>query len=691
MSRDQTSDTQRRDTSAPAVDAPVETAPAGTQFVSTGPIPPVETAAGKPAPSASDRAFGQGVQALEAMLGKGKPKPEDVATLIDAHRDEHDQMLAVVQQQLGEGFADTVRADLHKLRASIANKEVVAGDPADPKSGYFDASAQLGGAKWKTAGGGFTGTANKDGLDTSVILDPKDTLHANIKSNKSGTVDWLRDGKTEGELYGHYNSSKDEELGLRRTQDVAGGSLTEGIHHQVGGGSTTDEAYADYKRGNLDAHADAGLKDGKAAGSLTATDKLKHDSLSGSISHDGKGTNADLKDTHDFGGGTTANAEVADKNGKWSETASVDHKTKHDDLAANVTHDAKGLTGNVTDKHDFGGGTTTSGQLSVQDGKLAETASVEHKTKHDDLTANVTHDAKGVSGNVTDKHDFGNGITTTGSVTDKDGQWSENASVAHKTKTDDLKASVAHDSKGTTVDASDQHDWGNGLSTNAVLHHDNASTTGSLAGTYKTKHDTFDASVTRDKADTKLHADGTEQLTPALSLTQKLDETIPDQGKPQTTFDLGEKYRTGKVIEGVDVEGGRGTQNYLKGTGSIDAQLAPNLYGSAWGSYAYQEGHQNTAQVGGSLTFTQNEKEALTLAGVIDQHGRLETRLQLDVFKDKINSIDALDQHKKDAMVSLFVSYSTDTGARTLDDRFGAPDYETNRGNEVTAGIKIRF
>src|SRR5690242_17843541 len=157
MSRDQTSEPQRRDTQAPAAAAPTETASAGTQFVQSGPIPPVETAGGKPAPSASDRAFGQGVQALEAMIGKGKPKPEDVVTLIDAHRDEHDQMLAVVQDKLGQAFADTVRTDLGKLRASIANKEVVAGDPGDPKSGYFDASAQLGGAKWKTAGGGFTG------------------------------------------------------------------------------------------------------------------------------------------------------------------------------------------------------------------------------------------------------------------------------------------------------------------------------------------------------------------------------------------------------------------------------------------------------------------------------------------------------------------------------------------------------
>ncbi|MBV8757533.1 MAG: hypothetical protein JO257_09670, partial [Deltaproteobacteria bacterium] len=78
---------------------------------------------------------------------------------------------------------------------------------------------------------------------------------------------------------------------------------------------------------------------------------------------------------------------------------------------------------------------------------------------------------------------------------------------------------------------------------------------------------------------------------------------------------------------------------------------------------------------------------------VVDQHGRFETRLQLDVFKDRINSISALDQHKKDAMVSLFVSYSQQVGSqRMLDDRFGAPQLATpNNASQVMAGIRIRF
>ncbi|HSD86682.1 MAG TPA: hypothetical protein VLB44_04180, partial [Kofleriaceae bacterium] len=122
-----------------------------------------------------------------------------------------------------------------------------------------------------------------------------------------------------------------------------------------------------------------------------------------------------------------------------------------------------------------------------------------------------------------------------------------------------------------------------------------------------------------------------------------------------------------------------------------DAKLAPKLYGGVWGSSEIQSGQHATAQMGANLTFTTTEKTALTLAGVLDEHGRVETRLQYDIFKDKINSISDLDQHKKDAMLSLFVSYSQGSGQHMLDQRFGAPQIEQNVGSQVTAGIKIRF
>ena len=556
MAREQKSYLERPEADVPALDAPIETAGADTQYVLSGKLPPVDTTVSTPAPTASERAYGKGMLALEQLLAKGAPKPKDVATLIDAHRDEHDQMLALVAQKLGTSFADSVRGELSSLRLSIPNKELAVGDPGDPNADYLDISQAQGGAKWKAAGGNFTGTADKNGLDTTTKLDAHDSLHARVKSDKTGSIDWNRDGTTEATLAGSYKDGKNYDATLSRTQNAGGASVTEGIKHDVADGKTNDSVYADVTKGDTTAHADIGT----AGQHLSASTKTAHDALSGSVGHDTNGTSLDVKDTHDFGHGVTASGEVKDAAGAWSENARVTHEGAHDEETLSVAHDAKGTTGSLTGSYDNGG------------------------TK-------------------------------------------------------------------------------------------------------------LDGSVARDADKWTLHAGGTQQLGKQLSLSGKVDETIPDHGKAQTTVGLSEKYQSDKVIEGLDLEGGKGEHDYLKATGSVSGQLAPNLYGSAWGSYSYEAGHQDTAQLGASLTLTKDEKEALTLAGVVDQHGRFETRLQLDVFKDRINSISALDQHKKDAMVSLFVSYSQQVGnQRMLDDRFGAPQLATpGNASQVMAGIRIRF
>ena len=56
------------------------------------------------------------------------------------------------------------------------------------------------------------------------------------------------------------------------------------------------------------------------------------------------------------------------------------------------------------------------------------------------------------------------------------------------------------------------------------------------------------------------------------------------------------------------------------------------------------------------------DRVALTLAGLVDQDGELEVRLQLDVFKKKIDGIKSLSDQKRDALVSLFISYHDQIG-----------------------------
>ncbi|MBA3541589.1 MAG: hypothetical protein H0T79_18390 [Deltaproteobacteria bacterium] len=263
---------------------------------------------------------------------------------------------------------------------------------------------------------------------------------------------------------------------------------------------------------------------------------------------------------------------------------------------------------------------------------------------------------------------------------------------------DTVAGSIAHDSKGTTLAASGTHalDGGASLSARGQLQHGPEGTTGSLGGTYKDASTQIDGTLARGLDRTSLTLGASEQLSPELSLAQRLSIERPDHGAGQATLGLSEKYRSGKMVQGLDLTVGHGARDYASLTGSMDAKLGDKLYGGAWGSASVEHGKQGTAQLGASLTFTTSEKTALTLAGVLDHEGALETRLQLDVFKSKISGVGDIADHKKDALVSLFVSYSQGGGGKSgmLDDRFGASQLGAGTpagSGQVMGGIRIKF
>ncbi len=511
--------------------SPESTPESATRFQASGQVPAVaETQA--PQPSASELAFapGPGVQALEALLAKGPPQPKQIVELIDAHRDESPAMFAHLETTLGSGFTSQVR-DAMGLRASISRKEVVAGDPTGD-GGFFIASQKEQGARWKTADGSFSGTANNKGLDATYNVDGNDALHAKADTKGNGTLGWEHDGKKMGELY-----RSDKELGLRKSWEVDGGTLTAGARHRTVDKSASDEAYATYAAtdGKLTATGAAGIRDGEASGLLGATYK---------------------------------------------------------------------------------------------------------PTDRDTITGNVSHDVTGTKLSLSESHKLDSGATISGTGT------------------------IAHSDKGTT---------------------------GSLAGSYQDKSTSIDASVNRGLDQTALHLGAREQLNPNLSVSGSLDHLQRDAGGGQTTLHLGERYRSGNIVQSADLEAGRGERNYIQGTTGLDIGLGKGVYGGAFGGFRSEEGHQTGAQLGASLTFTPQEKAALTLAGILDETGALETRLQVDVFKSKISGVGDIADHKKDALVSLFVSYSTGSNRHMLDQRFGAPTVSTNPDPHVTAGIKIKF
>lgn len=457
---------------------------------------------------------GPGPEALRAMIASGqRPDPAAVVELIDAHRGERDAILAMLHATFGNGYVQEVMHAMDRLRLSVKNREIAAGDPSDPKGGYFVAGQAEQGARWRTEDGSFTGKANKDGLDTKYQVNEHDAVHGTIDKSGTGALAYEKDGVSQGELYGRVKGSENWEAGVRRTDAVGDGALTYGARHQVTANGANDGVSAEYK-----------TTDGK---------------------------------------------------------------------------------------------TTAGGSLAVQDGHAV--------------------------GDVHGTHKLENGGTISGN------------------------ASVAQTPAGQVT---------------------------TIAGGYADPTTNVNGSVVREPDRTTYNASATEQVTPALSLGGTLNHVAPDHGPGQTTLSLNDRYRTGNVVQGLDLSLGKGERDFASATGSIEGKLAPNLYAGAWGTYTTESGKHDSGSIGASLTFTPSEKTALTLAGIVDTSGALETRLQLDVFKQKIESLGELSSHKKDALVSLFVSYTQGGSRGMLDDRFGAPQRGFGGAageGQVNAGIRIKF
>lgn len=277
------------------------------------------------------------------------------------------------------------------------------------------------------------------------------------------------------------------------------------------------------------------------------------------------------------------------------------------------------------------------------------------------------------------------------------GEFAGSANVKTKFgENDTFNAGIRHDSTGTTADAKHVHTFGNGgtLTSGGWLHHDEDGTTGQLSTAYSDKNTSASASYTRGNGYQAFQAGGQHRFNKEWELHGAVDHVNIDAGGHQTRGHFGGSYTSPNFVHGFDVDAGTGDRDYLGLRGSVAGQLAPNWYASGFGGSTFEAGKQTTANFGAGLTFTPSQKTALTLAGVMDQNGTLETRLQFDVFKDKVSNVSELSKHQRDALFSLFISYTQgDPARRVLDDRFGRPDMGTNfnQGGSVQAGIRIKF
>jgi hypothetical protein len=127
--------------------------------------------------------------------------------------------------------------------------------------------------------------------------------------------------------------------------------------------------------------------------------------------------------------------------------------------------------------------------------------------------------------------------------------------------------------------------------------------------------------------------------------------------------------------------------------GSATAQLLPNLYGSAYGSYGDSSGGDPSWFAGGAMTYMPTSQLGLTAAGGYGSDG-WESRLQADFFKKGVRGAGGLEDQRNKALISGYLGVSGGGGER-MNDFFGAPDASRSfpgaGGPTFSLGLGIGF
>ncbi|HEY4240796.1 MAG TPA: hypothetical protein VGM88_13330 [Kofleriaceae bacterium] len=671
-----------------------------------------------------------GVDELNALLAKGQPDPQAVVSIIDAHRDERDAIIARLQQTLGNTYVQSVISAMG-WRASLDRKEIVDGDPSNPNSDYFLASQAQGGAKWRADNGAFTGTVDKTGLNATEQVNPTTQVTEKVDAKaKTATVDLNKDGKTEAEAYGKYGGANSWDAGVKGNFNVGDGAATADASYTKTATGSTEQVATTFKDAKNTADATVGVKDGGVFGKADETYKIDDkSSVTGAVSgdktsqtgsvdykngdldakasatHDATGTSEALTGTYTKGA-ITANAGLTSSTkdglgGTASVTDKIDDKTtasgsvtangKTTDEKADFSKTlANGATVSADGEVKTGGANGTSESLTgtYKDKNLTATGGVTHDDKgfgatgsvtdkiNDNLTAtgSLTTGASGtdVKAGVTDKLSNGAAVTANGEVKTGGGTTNETLSGTYKDTHDDAALSLGNDSKkGVSVDGSETHTFDNKDTLGGKFHYDPTLTSGSITGKATDGNNTLTGSGSYSDSKT-----AGKQLDLSLSDSYKLDPNLMATGS-------------------VDYK--KGADNAFKASGEVDAKLGNGLYGSVYGDYTANAGKQDSYDAGASITFTKNETDAVTAAGLVNERGQVSARLEYDHFKTKIDGVSGLSDQKKSAMWGAYIEATTGGGSNSMmDQRYGTGDYNQSfgpggNGVTVSAGIKFTF
>ncbi len=261
-----------------------------------------------------------------------------------------------------------------------------------------------------------------------------------------------------------------------------------------------------------------------------------------------------------------------------------------------------------------------------------------------------------------------------------------------------MTGSARYSPEGYSATVAGAHKFSDATSMTGTASYGSEGYSATLAGAHRfSETTTGDASLSHAQVgaqSTTTASAGLAYQSGGLSASGRLTHAQPGGGEGQTTLSIHERYQSSKVIQSFNFEAGVGARDYATATGALDVQLAPSLYAGAWGSFSSEQGKQTTAAIGASITWTPAEKIALTAAGVMNQAGQLEGRLQLDVFKSRIDGISDIADDKKKALFSIYAGISTNGGRGMLDDRYGAGSYKYDgqkQDTQFTLGVKIPF
>ena len=585
---------------------------------------------------------GTGYQAvLKLLQGKGKPEPKDVAQVIWQHPEEKSAIVTLLQQTpaFGNSYVQQVVEASRGWNMDIKAQVLAWGDADAQGEDYFYASGKRQGAGWKL--GDFSGAADKQGLQwqkgerwTGQV--GRDGLHTEVKTGDDERV----------VVDGNY---KDKQATLNADYMSGDNTLGVGLH-----GKDAEHLGADL-HGTYRTEGGATLK-GKVGleregEELTTGVDLAYDGrrtdvgLTGHVV-DGQQHDATLTGTHALDDKRKITGELSQqtKEGETTYGARAGYTgTKNSAALEGTVTSGEQHSAKVSGSHALDDKRKITGELSQQtvDGKTTygARAGVQGERGSLDLEGRYLDGEEhsvGVKGKYQIAKDLGLSVDAAHKVAA--GKSTEELGLGLQSEDNQLDFKGAFtDKENYSLSLKDTHTFG-----------DRGSLTGE--GAFGSKEgEEFGRLGLSGKLDTDDHVfEGNADL---LKQGEKLDLSAGFDG----TFTLMDE------------------QLYAHAFGKLDNILDDPKY-----------------QVGGGLTWTPKDKMAVTLAGLVDQDGGFDTRLQFDVFKKKVDCARDLSDQKKKALFSVFVGYKQENDGGLMNDHFGAGKLGAEQGMAY-AGIKIPF